>query len=200
MTRKRRLTRDWDLSLANERRIILSVTGMPGSGKDEFIKVAKNFGFQDYHMGDTVRTYAHRSSIPISDSEIGKFASGEREKHGMNIWARRTYDLIGDHKLFIIDGIRNYEEAEYFSNNVENFSIIAIFANRITRLERILKRNRADDIHDMEGLIARDNRELNWGIGKVIALSDYMIVNDSTLDEFRRKSTSLIKTIHDRVL
>ncbi|MGC8505952.1 MAG: AAA family ATPase [Thermoplasmata archaeon] len=185
--------------MANEKRIILSVTGMPGSGKDEFIKVAKNFGFQDYHMGNTVRTYASKNRVFLNDSEIGKFASGERERHGMDVWARRTYDLIGDHKLFIIDGIRNYEEADYFSRNAENFSIIAIFANRMTRLQRILKRNRPDDIHDMEGLIARDNRELNWGIGKVIALSDYMIVNDSTLDEFRRKSTSLIKDIYDRI-
>jgi dephospho-CoA kinase len=193
--KRQRQTRDWDSSLANEKSIILSVTGMPGSGKDEFIKVAKKFGFYDYHMGNTVRNYAMTNKIVLSDSEIGKFASGEREKHGMDIWARRTYDMINHHRLVVIDGIRNYEEVEYFATNMTNFSIVAIFANRFTRLQRILKRNRPDDIQNMEGLIARDNRELTWGIGKVIALSDYMIVNDATLEDFREKSSNLIRVI-----
>lgn len=107
--------------------------------------------------------------------------------------------MISDHRLVIIDGIRNYEEVEYFATNMINFSIIAIFANRFTRLQRILKRNRPDDIQNMEELIARDNRELTWGIGKVIALSDYMIVNDATLEDFREKSYNLIRVLTAKV-
>jgi dephospho-CoA kinase len=33
----------------------------------------------------------------------------------------------------------------------------------------------------------RDNREMGWGLGNVIALSDFMIVNDSDLDSFKEK-------------
>ena len=33
----------------------------------------------------------------------------------------------------------------------------------------------------------RDNRELGWGLGNVIALSDILIINNSDLDSFREK-------------
>jgi len=35
--------------------IMLIVTGMPGSGKDEFVQVAKQLGWMDVHMGNTVK-------------------------------------------------------------------------------------------------------------------------------------------------
>jgi hypothetical protein len=41
-------------------------------------------------------------------------------------------------------------------------------------------------------LNGRDERELSWGIGRVISLADYMIVNDGTLDEFKTKAREFI--------
>jgi len=47
----------------------------------------------------------------------------------------------------------------------------------------------------MDELVKRDERELSWGIGKAISLSDYMIVNDSTLEEFKANVESLLERI-----
>ena len=47
----------------------------------------------------------------------------------------------------------------------------------------------------MQELIQRDERELAWGIAKTIVLSDYLIVNDSSLEDFRRRSAELITRI-----
>ena len=176
--------------------ILLVVTGMPGAGKDEFIGVCKEMGFTDLHMGDAVRKYAAMKNIEISDVEIGRFATSERSAYGMDIWARRTL-IESREKRIVIDRLRNYEELEYFQNELgsERCYLIAIFANRRQRLERIMKRNRSDDVHSLEELISRDERELKWGIGKAIALSDIMMVNNTTLEHFRREARSVIRKI-----
>lgn len=193
--RKTGQIRGWGFSLADPE-ILIVVTGMPGAGKDEFIGVCREFGFTDLHMGEAVRRYAARNGIEISDSEIGKFATSERAAHGMDIWARRTL-IDGNGKRLVIDGLRNYEELEYFKNELggDKCYLIAVFANRNQRLERIMKRNRTDDIHSLEELIARDERELKWGIGKAIALSDIMLVNNTTLEHFKKESRAVVRKL-----
>lgn len=165
---------------------MIIVTGMPGAGKDEFIKVAKSRGLKDYHMGNVVRKYAKDSSVGINDSEIGAFATDERKKHGMDVWAERTSQCVDDPFSAIIDGLRNYEELEYFRKKFSDVIVVAIFANRKDRLDRIMKRDREDDIRSLEELVSRDNRELSWGLGNVISLADYMIVNDRSLEQFKK--------------
>ncbi len=185
--------REWDFSLA---KVLIVVTGMPGSGKDEFIKVAMSLGFKDYHMGNTVRKYAKEANVGETDHDIGSFASGERKKHGMDIWAVRTLQNISaEHDKIIIDGLRNTEELEYFKRCGEQIKLVSLLTNRQTRLERILKRRRPDDVESLEELVDRDERELSWGIGTAIVLADVLIVNDSTLEEFKAHSREVIQSL-----
>ncbi len=177
---------------------MLIITGMPGSGKDEFVKVAKEFGFLDVHMGNTVKKYANENNIELTDRTIGTFATKERNNYGMDIWAKRTSAYIKDPDITIVDGLRNYEELLYFKDYYKNVFVIAVFANADDRLDRIIKRNREDDLHDHTGFEDRDSRELSWGIGKVISLADYMIVNDSTLDEYKKNVELLLNEVIKR--
>ena len=174
---------------------MLIVTGMPGSGKDEFIKVARSMGYTDVHMGDTVRKYSRSQNIDQKDYNIGKFAGQERQAHGMDIWAKRTSENITDPGKTIVDGLRNVEELEYFRNRFEDVMVVAIYANHDDRLTRILKRDREDDVKSPTELNGRDERELSWGIGRVISLADYMIVNDGTLEEFKTKAREFINKL-----
>lgn len=171
---------------------MLIVTGMPGSGKDEFVKVAKSLGFTDVHMGDTVKAYARSSGIRLVDREIGAFASKERKQNGMDVWARRTSENIKNPEKTIVDGLRNIEELEYFRTHFPEAVVVAIYTNRDERLRRILKRNRTDDVKSENELEQRDNRELGWGIGRTISLADHMIVNDGTLEEFKEKAKAFL--------
>ena len=177
---------------------MLIITGMPGSGKDEFVKVAKELGFIDAHMGNTVKQNALKHHIDMDDGSIGAYATEERKKYGMDIWAKRTSEFISNPDITIVDGLRNEEELEYFKNNFQNIFVIAVFANESDRLERILNRDREDDGHDYSGMHQRDTRELSWGIGKVISLADFMIVNDSTLEEYHKNVRLLLSHIMER--
>lgn len=171
---------------------MIIVTGMPGSGKDEFVKIAKRLGFKDVHMGDTVKAYARKKSIPLTDSDIGAFASGERKEQGMDIWAKRTGEAIVDPDTTVVDGLRNTEELQYFRLNFSNVMVVAIYTNKEERLRRILKRSRVDDVKTEPELDSRDNRELGWGIGRTISLADHMILNDGTLEEFKEKARAFL--------
>ena len=69
---------------------LIVVTGMPGSGKEEFLTVASSMSIPFVRMGDVVReAYAVRGDED-RDLSVGQFAARERERFGANIWARRA--------------------------------------------------------------------------------------------------------------
>src|SRR3989442_14465989 len=70
-----------------------------------------------------------------------------------------------------------------------------VHASPKTRHERMLRRKRMDDAVTFEAVHARDLRELNWGLGGVIATADIMLVNESSLGEFRRQARIALERV-----
>ncbi|MDR0887998.1 MAG: AAA family ATPase [Candidatus Methanoplasma sp.] len=170
---------------------ILLITGMPGSGKEEFLKVAIDLGIDFLRMGDLVREYHGISGESVS---VGEFASLERSRHGPGIWAERAVERMKG-ELFLIDGCRSFDEVREFRKLSSNVKIIAIHSPPDLRYERLLKRQRADAPVNKEEFDARDNRELSWGLGNVIALADIVIDNSYSLDDFQSESEKILKAI-----
>ncbi|MCD6275697.1 MAG: flagellar hook-basal body complex protein FliE [Thermoplasmata archaeon] len=169
--------------------LVILLAGMPGAGKEEFVKVAKEMGYVIIRMGDVVREFVKSLGLELKDSIVGGIANDERKRHGIDIWAKRTVEKIErmDEKKIVIDGIRCIEEVDIFRKKFgDNVILVGIFAPRKMRFERILKRKREDDISSWEELVKREMRELSWGLGNVFALSDYMMVNTSSLEDFRK--------------
>lgn len=171
------------------------IIGMPGSGKDEFAIVAREMGIEVVNMGDIVREFTAEMNEPISRS--GEVASLERERNGKDIWAIRTIKKIKS-KLVVIEGIRNTEEIDRFRKDLDVGLVVGISSGRETRYNRLLKRGREDDPKNMEEFTARENRELSWGIGNVLATADYYICNDLSIEYFRNKVREFLKEHIDR--
>ena len=74
-----------------------------------------------------------------------------------------------------------------FKENFDNFIILSVFTNPAIRFERLKLRMREDDSQDYAEFKKRDDTELGFGIGTVIALSDKLIINESDLDSFTEK-------------
>jgi len=169
-----------------KRRLIL-ITGMPGSGKSEFISVAKGMGIQVVSMGDVIRKYAREKNVP--PERIGEFADSERQKYGYDIWAERTIPFIMDNpdEWVIIEGVRGMAEVERFKKGVSpEVKIVAIQSSPEHRFERMMKRKREDDSLLKEKFNQRDQREIGWGISEVIASADHVIINDNSLEKFKK--------------
>ena len=175
---------------------VVCVTGMPGCGKEEALVAAKDLGFSIVRMGDVVREEAQRRGLPITDAAVGGMAQAEREAHGFGIWAERTLPRIHGDRV-VVDGLRGRAELDVFRKAFrEALVVVAVHASPKTRHERMLRRKRLDDAVTIEAVRARDLRELGWGLGDVIATADIMLVNESSLDEFRRQARAALERLH----
>jgi len=178
---------------------IIAFTGMPASGKSEAVQLLKNKGIPVVRMGDLVWEETRRQGKPLDDKNVGTVATSMREKHGMDIWARRTVEKIHSLKsppLVIIDGVRNMEEIDFFKHALGmDFLVIAIVASDDARRKRALARGRTDDSKDLKDLEERDCREIRWGLQKVIADADIVIPNNGTLSAFQKQVVTVIKKL-----
>jgi len=163
------------------------LTGMPGAGKEEFVRVALGRGFRVVRMGDVVRAEATRRGLAMTDQEVGGFASAERREHGPGIWAERCLPFL-EGRDTVIDGSRSTYELEVFRRALgSNVRLVAIHASPALRFERLKRRNRSDAPPTEEAFRLRDERELGWGLGSLIAQADVVITNEGTLEEFHQK-------------
>lgn len=163
------------------------LTGMPGAGKEEFVKVAVEQGYRVVRMGDVVRQEAIRRNVNMDDRGVGGFASEERRIEGAGIWAHRCIPLLEDHD-FVIDGSRSVHELEVFRGELgDRVRLVAIYASPEKRFERLKRRNRSDAPQTWEAFRERDAREIGWGLGELIDRADIVLTNEGALEEFHAK-------------
>lgn len=184
-------------------RKIVCLTGMPGSGKSIIAGVAREKGIPVLVMGDVVREEATRRGLPHTPEVLNKIARELREKEGLDAVAKRIALKIEklDNSVIVIDGVRSLDEIRVFEK-YGRIVIIAVHASPKTRFMRIKERNRPGDPKTWEEFRERDLTELAFGIGNVIALADYMVVNegslDKVLDEARRVLEEVLKDGQDK--
>ena len=174
-------------------RLIISA-GMPGAGKEEFLTAGMDAEVPFIRMGDVVRECYASSGAESKGLSVGEYAGGERKAFGPDIWSKRVMERVHS-DLCIIDGCRSMDEINSFRRLGGDVYIIGIHAPRMTRYERLVKRGRDDAPADIAAFDERDNRELSWGVGNVLALCDHMINNMSDLDSFHKRSAELMRSL-----
>lgn len=176
---------------------ILGISGLPGSGKSIVSDNAIERGAIMVSMGDIIREEAKKRGEPSKETAVNL-----RKEHGKYIVAELTIKKIqelldsGCEKSIIVDGIRSHHEVNMFKENFNNFIIVSIFANQTIRFERLKKRMREDDSQDFNEFQRRDNNELGFGIGNVIALSDRILINESDLESYYKKINEFFDEIN----
>ncbi|MFQ5884618.1 MAG: AAA family ATPase [Thermoplasmata archaeon] len=174
---------------------VVCVTGMPGSGKEEFVKVARELGFEVIRMGDIVREEAKNRGLHMDDQSVGGLANEEREKHGLGIWAARALPKLGGQRI-IIDGIRGIAEIEVYKRAFPaNLFVVSIEASSEIRYERIMRRKRKDATLTRGQFDERDEREREWGIERAMADAEYTILNEGDLAEYQKEARRVLEEI-----
>ncbi len=174
---------------------ILVTTGMPGSGKEEFLKICEARGAKIVRMGDIVREKAREFGLNSSDVSVGTLANDERKRYGMDVWAKRTIPYVGG-ELVVIDGTRGPDEIKAFKSAFgEDLKVVAIHTSPRTRFERLKARARPDYPTTWEEFEHREQRELAWGLGQAIAQADFMVVNESTLADLKKAVDKLLDKV-----
>ncbi len=174
---------------------VVCITGMPGCGKEEFLKVAVQKGFVVVRMGDIVREEALKHGLPMTDRAVGTFADEERKKHGYGVWAERTFPRVNS-ELNLIDGVRGSAETEVYRTAFPGkLYIVAVLASPTIRFARIQERRRADDPMTESEFKVRDARELSWGLGEVISNADFKVENEGDLEGYRESAEEVLDII-----
>ena len=73
------------------------------------------------------------------------------------------------------------------------FDIWAKRATEKMRYDRLVKRGREDAPKDLEEFRKRDEREISWGLAETMVLADKMIINESSLDDFKDEVVRTMK-------
>ena len=179
-----------------KRRKIICITGMPGSGKSIVARTAYNKGIPVLVMGDVIREEASRRGLPHRPEILNRIAKELREKEGLNAVAKRIANKIVDigNHVVVVDGVRSLHEINVFKEYGEVI-IVAVHASPKTRFKRLIKRNRPGDPQTWEEFFERDLTELGFGIGNVIALADYMIVNEGDVKETMKLAEKILEEV-----
>jgi dephospho-CoA kinase len=159
-------------------KIVVGLAGMPGSGKSLVVLTAQELGYAIVVMGDFIRQETRTRGLELTPQNVGKVMLELRQENGNHVIARRCVPKIREqfNSKVLVDGLRSLHEAEIFKENFLKFSIIAVHAQPEIRFLRLANRGRSDDTSERQLFHERDMREINVGLGNVIAMADEMVL------------------------
>ena len=181
-------------------KIVIGVAGMPGSGKATVKEIAKEMGYSIVVMGDEIRKEAKRRKLKPTPENLGQLMLKLRGEEGQTVVARRCALKIesAEEKVVVVDGIRSLREVNEFKKRFPNFFLIAIHASPETRFQRLFQRKRSDAPKSWGTFMERDFRELSVGLGDVIATADYMLINEETRVQLKRKVRKVLESVVEK--
>jgi len=176
-------------------KLIVCLTGMPGSGKSTVVSALKARGLEALNLGDGVRAEAKKRNLEPTGENLGKLMLELRDKNGPGAVANLLTEQIknSQSEVIIIDGVRSTAEIEVLKN-VGIVKLLSIEASADTRYKFLGGRGRSDDPETREKFEERDKREIGVGIGKSMEIADETISNSHiTLDELTERAYKVIE-------
>jgi dephospho-CoA kinase len=173
---------------------IIGLTGTNGAGKGEAAAFFHRHGYESYSLSDILREELVQRGLALSRDNLIKIGNELRRQYGADILARRAWQRIKNRA--VIDSIRNPGEVTFFRQHAQ-FILIAIDAPVEVRFQRILKRGRAESVQTLPEFKAKEAEERSTNphhqqLQACLALADYLIINDGTLEEFYQKLARFI--------
>jgi len=178
--------------------MIIGLTGTMGAGKGEVASYLKEKGFEHHTYSEIIIEETEKRGLDATRENLQKVGNLLREEHGdEGILSRKILEKIKTDKA-VADGVRNSAEIREL-RKAKDFYLIGVDAPQKLRFNRLKKRGRAGDPDSFEEFKRLDDKE-NLGrkgqeISKCLKMADFMIINDGSLTELRKKVDNLLKNI-----
>ncbi|MDV3244545.1 MAG: AAA family ATPase [Nitrososphaerales archaeon] len=174
---------------------IVAITGMPGAGKSTAAQALVARGWKRVVMGDVIREETRRRGLTADEKNTGEVMRELRKQYGEAAVAELCMRAIkkSGSETVVVDGIRSLAEVETFRRSAEVL-LVAIHASSRRRFDLLRERGRSDDPASYEMFLRRDERELDVGIGKAVALADEVVSNErNTPEGLSRQMVELVE-------
>ena len=174
---------------------VVSIVGMTGAGKSEVSRVFEENGFIRIRFGDVTDEEIRKRGLELGEESERSVREMLRQEYGMSAYARLNLariDEVSKHSDVVIDGLYSWEEYTFLKNYYgENFYVVAVWASPRARYSRLAGRlNRRLTV---EEAASRDRAEIeNVNKGGPIAMADFTIINESSLEDLREETERII--------
>ena len=175
------------------KRRLLLITGMAGSGKTTLANLLRDKGYSVFTMGDVIRQEVRMRNLSPTPENLGEMAEDIRRSGGDAAVAKKCVPLIiGEpNNKVALDGVRSLDEVYAFEEAFDIY-LVAAHASPETRYKRLRNRGRSDDPTNRQVFRERDHRELGFGMGDAIAMSNYIITNENGVENLERSLDTLL--------
>lgn len=174
------------------------MVGMPGAGKSEAAAVFVAHGYKSIRFGDITDEGVRQKGMPLNEDNERMVREELRKQHGMAAYAILNLPRIQEalrQDNVVIDGLYSWEEYKYLKVNLPaNLITVAVWSPPSLRYARLTGRK----IRPLteEQARSRDYAEIeNVNKGGPIAMADYVVLNDSTLELLVSRTKEIIKVI-----
>ena len=177
---------------------VVSIVGMAGAGKSEVARLFEENGFVRIRFGDVTDEEIKKRGLELNEQNERYIRELLRKEHGMSAYARLNLPRIDsalEHSNVVIDGLYSWEEYTWLKDYYEeDFYVVAVWSSPRTRYARLTTRlNRR---LTLEEAASRDRTEIeNTNKGGPIAVADFTIINESSLENLRKEARKIISSL-----
>ncbi len=177
---------------------VVAIVGMAGSGKSEVSRLFEKAGFTRIRFGDVTDDELRKLGQELNEENERRVRELLREEHGMAAYAKLNLpriDVALASSDVVVDGLYSWEEYTFLKEHYNNdLLLVAVWAAPKTRYARL--NGRRERNLTPEEAAGRDRVEIeNLHKGGPIAVADYVIVNESSLEDLREQTKKTIARI-----
>jgi len=177
---------------------VVSIVGMPGSGKSEVARAFEKSGFIRIRFGDITDDEIKKRGLALNEKNERHIRELLRKEYGMAAYAQLNLpkiDSAREHSDVVIDGLYSWEEYTFLKTHYgEDFFVVAVWASPGTRYDRLTNRSKRQLTR--EEAASRDRAEIeNVNKGGPIAMADFTISNESSLTDLNKEMPRIISRI-----
>ena len=177
---------------------VVSIVGMTGAGKSEVARVFEENGFIKIRFGDVTDEEIDKRGLELNEGNERYIRELFRQEHGMAAYARLNLPRIDsslERSDVVVDGLYSWEEYNFLKTYYrEDSYVIAVWASPVTRYSRLT--HRLSRCLTREEAVGRDRAEIeNINKGGPIAMADFTIINESSLENLEREAKRIISAL-----
>ncbi len=176
---------------------LVAIVGMCGSGKSIATLFFESKGYSKIYFGRITYEKMKEENIPYTPENDNKMRVKIRNEYGMGAYAILSLPKIKDQikkSNVVIDGLYSWDEYKILKDEFPHIKLVAIIVDKEIRYERL--KNRINRSYSIDESIKRDLNEIEkTAKGGPIAYADYFILNNYSLEEYKKKLENIIEVI-----